>query len=65
VRVFDVPVVNEFFRGKVRTYLGWPGTALLTVVNPDRLPQALRTNLYVSATLGATADAAPETPARS
>lgn len=49
---FDVPVVNEFFRHKVRTYLGWPGTALLAVVNPDRLPLALRTNLYVAATLG-------------
>lgn len=55
-RVFDVPVVNEFFRGKVRKYMGWPGVALLTIVNPDRLPQALRTNLYVAATLGASPD---------
>ncbi|MGE3512655.1 MAG: class I SAM-dependent methyltransferase [Vicinamibacterales bacterium] len=49
---YDVPVVNDFFRGKVRTYLGWPGTALLAVVSPDRLPLAWRTNLYVEATLG-------------
>jgi SAM-dependent methyltransferase len=51
VRAWDVPVVNEFFRGKIRRHLGWPGIAALAVVNPDRLPLALRTNLYVSATL--------------
>lgn len=54
---YDVPVVNEFFRAKVRTYLGWPGTALLALVNPDRLPLALRTNLYVAATVPAPPDA--------
>jgi SAM-dependent methyltransferase len=48
---FDVPVVTEFFRWKVRRYLGWPGLALLRVVNPDRFPLALRTNFYVKATL--------------
>lgn len=48
---FDVPVVNDFFRRKVHTYMGWPGTALLSIVNPDRLPLAFRTNLYVAATL--------------
>lgn len=57
VRVYDVPVVNAFFRGKVRKFMGWPGTALLRVFNPDRLPQALRTNLYVAATLAATPEA--------
>lgn len=63
VDAYDVPVVNDFFRGKVRQYLGWPGTALLAVVNPDRLPLALRTNLYVSASLAAPApDVSPETP---
>ena len=46
---FDVPVVNEFFREKVRRHLGWPGVAALTMVNPDRLPLGWRTNLYVSA----------------
>ncbi len=49
-RFFDVPVVNEFFRKKVRRHLGWPGTALLTLANPDRLPLGWRTNLYVAAT---------------
>ena len=49
-RFFDVPVVNEFFRKKVRRHLGWPGAALLTLANPDRLPLGWRTNLYVEAT---------------
>ena len=49
VQTFDVPVVNDFFRQKVRRYLGPLGLALLAVVNPDRLPLALRTNLYVQA----------------
>lgn len=48
-RVYDVPVVNAFFREKVRTYAGWPGTLALGIVNPDRLPLAWRTNLYVAA----------------
>jgi SAM-dependent methyltransferase len=46
---FDVPVVNEFFRGKVRRHLGWAGTVALAIVNPDRLPVTWRTNLYVRA----------------
>ena len=49
VLAFDVPVVNDFFRGKVRQHLGWPGLAVLRIVNPDRLPIAWRTNLYVRA----------------
>ena len=54
VRAFDVPVVNDFFRAKVRRYAGWPGTAALSLVNPDRLPLRFRTNLYVQAGLGST-----------
>ena len=45
----DVKVVTEFFRRKVRRYLGPPGIVLLTVVNPDRLPMPMRTNFYVEA----------------
>ena len=48
-QAFDVPVVNAFFRDKVRRYVGRPGLAALAVVNPDRLPLRLRTNLYVCA----------------
>jgi SAM-dependent methyltransferase len=47
VQFFDVPVVNEFFREKVRRHLGWPGSIALTVANPDRLPVTWRTNIYV------------------
>lgn len=49
VRPYDIPVVNEFFRAKVRRHAGWPGTAALHVVNPDRFPLRFRTNLYVEA----------------
>lgn len=49
-RFYDVPVVNEFFRTKVRRHLGWPGALAVTLANPDRLPIAWRTNLYVEAT---------------
>lgn len=51
IQPFDVPVVNDFFRQKVRTYAGWPGSLALSLINPDRLPLALRTNLYVAARL--------------
>jgi SAM-dependent methyltransferase len=51
-RAYDVPVVNAFFREKVRKYAGAVGTATLAVVNPDRLPLQWRTNLFVHARLG-------------
>jgi SAM-dependent methyltransferase len=54
-RAYDVPVVNSFFRAKVRRYLGPGGPLLLRVVNPDRLPLAWRTNLYVRAQRGVSA----------
>ncbi len=50
VEFFDVPVVNAFFRDKVRRYAGRPGVAALAAINPDRLPIRWRTNLYVKAT---------------
>ena len=50
VRAYDVPVVNDFFRAKVRRYAGWPGALALALVNPDRFPLRFRTNLYVKAT---------------
>jgi SAM-dependent methyltransferase len=46
---YPIPVVTEFFKWKVRRYLGSPGLALLAVVNPDRLPMPLRTNFYIKA----------------
>ena len=50
VAVSDVPVVNDFFRAKVRHYAGIAGLAALALLNPDHLPLAWRTNLYVRAT---------------
>jgi SAM-dependent methyltransferase len=48
-RAYDVPVVNEFFREKVRRHAGPIGVFALRLLNPDRLPLAWRTNLYVEA----------------
>ena len=45
----NVPVVNDYFLAKMRTYLGAPGLALLRVLNPDRLPMFMRTNFYARA----------------
>lgn len=50
-RFHQVPVVTDFFRRKVRRYLGTVGVAALRVLNPDRLPMPLRTNFYVEATV--------------
>jgi SAM-dependent methyltransferase len=51
VRAYDVPVVNAFFRAKVRRYAGVAGSLALTIFNPDRLPIRFRTNLFVKAML--------------
>jgi len=48
---FDVPVVNDYFKQKVRNYVGPLGPALLTVLNPDKFPLYLRTNFYARAVL--------------
>jgi len=50
MELFDVPVVNDFFRQKVRQHLGLAGLMALAMINPDRLPLGWRTNLYVRAT---------------
>jgi SAM-dependent methyltransferase len=44
-----MPVVNDYFRAKMRTYFGPVGPALLLVMNPDRFPMPLQTNFYVVA----------------
>ena len=51
VRFHEIPVVTEFFKRKVRRYLGSAGVAALAVVNPDKLPMPLRTNFYIEARL--------------
>jgi SAM-dependent methyltransferase len=49
ITAHDVPVVNDFFRAKIRRYAGRAGLTALSILNPDRLPLAWRTNLYVRA----------------
>jgi SAM-dependent methyltransferase len=46
---YDVPVVTEFFRDKVRRHAGRAGVLALSMLNPDRLPMRLRTNFFVEA----------------
>jgi len=50
VQFFRIPVVTEFFKEKVRWYLGPLGTWLLQIFNPDRWPLVLSPNFYVKAT---------------
>jgi SAM-dependent methyltransferase len=47
----SVPVVNDYFRAKMREYLGALGPALLGVLNPDRFPLFMRTNFYARGVL--------------
>ena len=51
ITFFDVPVVNDYFKEKMRTYLGAVGPWLIGVFNPDHLPRPLRTNFYAVASL--------------
>jgi SAM-dependent methyltransferase len=47
--IFDIPVVDDYFRAKMRRYLGVCGGVLLAIINPDDLPAWLRTNFYACA----------------
>jgi cyclopropane fatty-acyl-phospholipid synthase-like methyltransferase len=49
VEYVSVRTVNDYFKAKVRAYLGAPGLWTLAVLNPDRLPMPLRTNFYIKA----------------
>jgi len=44
-----IPVVNEWYRRKVRAVLGPPGVLALRLAQVDRWPLILRTNFYVHA----------------
>jgi SAM-dependent methyltransferase len=48
---FDVPVVNDYFKQKMRIYVGPLAPALLAFLNPDKFPMYLRTNFYARAVL--------------
>ncbi len=49
VRFHSVPIVNDFFIGKVKRYLGAPGLLMLKLCNPDKLPAAMSPAFYVEA----------------
>lgn len=49
IQFYDVPTVTDFFKIKVKTYLGGFGLTTLKLVNPDRLPLSLRTNFFITA----------------
>lgn len=48
-RFHSVPVVNDFFIGKVKRHLGVAGSVMLKFYNPEKLPAALSPVFYVEA----------------
>lgn len=49
VEFYDIPVVTEFFKKKVETYLGGFGLFMLKFINPDKLPMFMKSNFYIKA----------------
>lgn len=49
---YDIPIVNHYFKKKVKRYLGTFGLFLLKIINLDKLPMNLRTNFYIKAVKG-------------
>jgi len=43
-----IPIMNEFIERKIERVFGGVGVYLLQIVNLDKLPMPLRTNLYIS-----------------
>ena len=46
ISFYDIPVVNEFFKTKIKKFLSNFGLVMIKIINPDKLPLFLRTNLY-------------------
>ncbi len=44
-----IPVVNSFFKNKIKKYIGHLGLFIIKILNPDILPNQLKTNFYVVA----------------
>lgn len=49
VEFIEIPVVNDFFRRKIKRYLGGLGLFLIKIINPDKMPKKLKPNFYVVA----------------
>jgi SAM-dependent methyltransferase len=47
ISFIKIPIVNDFFKEKVRKYIGGVGLRMLSICNPDKLPLWLRTNFFV------------------
>jgi len=47
----DIPVVNDFFKQKIKKFFGHAGLLLIRIINPDKLPTFLKTNFYIVAKL--------------
>lgn len=50
VEFYEIKVVTDFFRKKIRLAMGVFGTLALKVTNPDRWPASIKTNIYLVAT---------------
>jgi 2-polyprenyl-3-methyl-5-hydroxy-6-metoxy-1,4-benzoquinol methylase len=49
VTFVEIPVVNDFFKKKIKFHMGNFGLFLLKIMNPDKLPNNFRTNFYLIA----------------
>jgi SAM-dependent methyltransferase len=49
IKFIDIPVVNNFFIGKIEKQFGKAGLFLLKIINLNKLPLPLRTNFYIIA----------------
>lgn len=49
IEFVDIPVVNDFFKEKIKGIFGNIGLWLIKIVNPDKFPIFLRTNFYIKA----------------
>jgi len=49
VKFYGIPVVNDFFKKKIKKQFGTLGLIILKILNPDYFPYFLKTNFYLVA----------------
>lgn len=49
INFYEVPVVNDFFKKKIKKQFGLLGLIAIRIFNPDLFPYFLRTNFYLEA----------------
>ncbi len=49
VEFYKIPVITDFFKLKIKAFLGKIGLMLLKTINPDKFLHPLRTNFYIKA----------------